>query len=62
MFYFANIKNLDELKAQYRRLAMMYHPDRGGSVEIMQAINAEDVYKRQTGILYCIGPPGGALW
>lgn len=41
MFYFANIKNLDELKAQYRRLAMMYHPDRGGSVEIMQAINAE---------------------
>lgn len=41
MLYFSNIKNLDELKAQYRRLAMMYHPDRGGSVEIMQAINAE---------------------
>lgn len=41
MKYFANIKTLDELKAQYRRLAMQYHPDRGGSTEIMQQINAE---------------------
>ena len=41
MKYFANIKTLDELKAQYRRLAMQYHPDRGGSTEIMQQINSE---------------------
>ena len=41
MKYFANIKTLDELKAQYRRLAMQYHPDREGSTEIMQQINAE---------------------
>lgn len=34
--------NLEELKKEYKRLAMQYHPDRpGGSVEIMQAINNE---------------------
>ena len=41
MTYFNNINNLDELKAAYRRLAMKNHPDHGGSVEIMQQINAE---------------------
>lgn len=41
MKYFTNVKTLDELKAQYRRLAMKYHPDRGGSTEIMQEINDE---------------------
>ena len=39
--YFENVKTLDELKKQYRRLAMKYHPDMGGSTEIMQQINAE---------------------
>lgn len=32
---------LDELKAQYRRLAMKYHPDCGGDEETMKAINNE---------------------
>lgn len=41
MKYFTNIHTLDELKAQYRRLAMKYHPDRGGDLETMKAINAE---------------------
>lgn len=41
MTYFNNINNLDELKAAYRRLAMKHHPDRGGDVETMKAINAE---------------------
>ena len=41
MTYFNNIHSLDDLKAVYRRLAMKNHPDHGGSVEIMQQINAE---------------------
>lgn len=41
MKYFENITSLDELKKAYRRLAMQHHPDRGGSTEIMQAINRE---------------------
>ena len=41
MKYFENVKTLDELKKQYRRLAMKYHPDMGGSTEAMQQINAE---------------------
>lgn len=41
MKYFTNCKNLEELKKEYRRLAMIHHPDRGGDVEIMKAINNE---------------------
>ena len=32
---------LDELKAQYRKLAMLHHPDRGGDLDTMKAINNE---------------------
>ena len=35
MKYFTNCKTLDELKAEYRRLAMANHPDRGGDMETM---------------------------
>lgn len=38
-FYAA--RNLSELKHQYRKLAARYHPDKGGDLETMQAINAE---------------------
>ena len=41
MKYFNNCNTLDELKKEYRRLAMQNHPDRGGDAETMKAINAE---------------------
>ena len=41
MKYFANCKTIDELKAEYRRLAMANHPDRGGDVETMKQMNAD---------------------
>ncbi len=41
MTYFANVTTLDQLKAEYRRLAMKHHPDRGGNLEAMKAINNE---------------------
>ena len=41
MKYFNNIYTLNELKKEYRRLAMLYHPDRGGDNETMKEINAE---------------------
>lgn len=33
-----------ELKAEYKKLLKLYHPDNGGSVETMQEINAEYDY------------------
>lgn len=40
--YFANITTLEELKKQYRKLALQYHPDKPtGDTEIFKAINKE---------------------
>lgn len=39
MNYFENVHNLDELRKAYRQLAKTHHPDRGGDVEAMKAIN-----------------------
>lgn len=41
MKYFINIKTLDELKREYRRLSKLHHPDCGGDEEIMKVINNE---------------------
>lgn len=38
--FFASCSTLDELKREYRRLAMIYHPDCGGSDADMQELNA----------------------
>ncbi len=41
MTYINNVQSLDDLKSQYRALALKNHPDAGGSDEAMKAINAE---------------------
>lgn len=39
--FFKNVDSMEELKAQYKKLAFRHHPDKGGKVEDMQQINAE---------------------
>ena len=41
MSYFKNVKSLEDLKAKYKKLAVINHPDNGGNIEEMQKINAE---------------------
>lgn len=59
--YFTNINTLEELKKECKRLALTNHPDRGGNVEVMKAINAEydeifakvkDIHKNAKGETY----------
>ena len=52
--YFSNVTTFEELKRQYKTLAFKYHPDReGGSVEVMQRINAEyDELKKHVGNIH----------
>ncbi len=39
MSYFDACKTVEEVKTLYRKLAIQHHPDKGGAVETMQAIN-----------------------
>lgn len=41
MKYFAACKSAEALKREYRRLAYIHHPDRGGDTATMQEINDE---------------------
>lgn len=41
MKWFVNIQTLEELKKEYRNLAFIHHPDRGGSEQNMKEINSE---------------------
>lgn len=42
MKYFKNVKDLKDLKKQFKKLAMEYHPDRPtGNAEIMKIVNNE---------------------
>jgi curved DNA-binding protein CbpA len=45
LIYFTECKTLDDVKQLYKTLAKQYHPDKkGGSLEIMQQVNAEYDY------------------
>ena len=41
MIYFKDCRTIEEVKAMYKTLAKMHHPDCGGDTETMKAINAE---------------------
>lgn len=41
MKHFNNVTSLEDLKKQYRKLALANHPDKGGRTEVMQEINIE---------------------
>jgi len=41
MKFLKNIKTIEELKTEYRRLAFLHHPDKGGTLEAMQILNGE---------------------
>jgi len=38
--WFSGCNTTDEIRKRYHKLAMQYHPDRGGSNEVMAEINA----------------------
>jgi curved DNA-binding protein CbpA len=37
--FFENVTTLTELRKEYRRLAFIYHPDKGGDTVLMQVLN-----------------------
>lgn len=41
MIYFSGCITIEEVKKLYKKLAMENHPDRGGNIATMQAINKE---------------------
>jgi hypothetical protein len=40
MLFFRGLTTVNEIKVEYRRLALLHHPDRGGDTATMQIVNA----------------------
>ena len=38
------LESIDDVKSKYRQLSKLFHPDKGGSVAIMQELNSEYQY------------------
>jgi len=60
-YFMPTPRTLEELKKEYRRLAVLHHPDNGGDEEIMKAVNTEydglfpklkDVHQNKDGETY----------
>ena len=41
MIYFKECQTIEEVKIRYRTLAKLFHPDCGGTTDLMQALNTE---------------------
>jgi len=39
--FFKECRTLDEVKKEYKRLALIHHPDRGGNTAMMQELNKQ---------------------
>ena len=48
--YFKTCKSVEECKKLYKKLAFKHHPDRGGDLDTMKAINAEFDYVMENNI------------
>ena len=47
-----NVKNLDELKIEFRKFAFIFHPDKGGDIEKFKTLNNEYQYLLRNLSLY----------
>lgn len=54
MTYFSHCKDENEVRQEYRKLALEHHPDKGGDTKTMQEINAQ--YQAKMDSLRKFGP------
>lgn len=47
-----NVKTLDDLKTEFRKFALLFHPDRGGDIERFKILNNEYQYLLKNLSLY----------